>query len=190
VHQDLDHSAHEGEAVLRQDAVKEGAGKGGGDAQTYYEIAEALLDGGAAVPELLCSAARCGHTKLALLLIRVGADVNYEPPLGTPLENAVSAANVEVVRALIKAGADIQHQGIKGTLLTRAVDASEVKVAKQLITAGVDVNAVPRFGASALLTSVTQRKPEFVRLLLEAGVNVNQKGSVICGEFGKPEVKE
>src|SRR4051812_5593706 len=35
------------------------------EAQAYCEIAEALLDGGATVPESLCSAARCGHTKLA-----------------------------------------------------------------------------------------------------------------------------
>jgi ankyrin repeat protein len=160
------------------------------DAQLYYEIAEVLLDAGAAVPELLCPAARCGHTKLALLLIRRGADVDYDPPMGTPLENAVSAGNVEVVQALIKAGADIHQQGIKGTLLTRAVDAGDLEVAKQLIAAGVDVNAAPRFGVSALLTAVTQRKAEFVRLLLEAGANVNQRGSVVCGEFGKPEVKE
>jgi len=164
--------------------------KAADDAQAYYEVAEALLDGGAAVPELLCSAALCGHTKLALLLIRCGADVDYEPPMGTPLENAVTAGNVEVVRALIKAGADIHHQGIKGTLLTQAVDLSDVEVAKLLIKAGVDVNATPRFGDNALLTAVTQRKAEFVRLLLEAGANVNQKGTVVCGEFGEPEVKE
>jgi ankyrin repeat protein len=159
------------------------------DAQAYYEIAEALLDGGAPVPESLCSAARCGHTKLALLLIRHGADVDYAPPMGTPLENAVSAGNVEVVRALIKAGADIQHQGIMGTLLTKAVEANEIEVAKQLITAGVDVNAVPRFGASAMLTAVTKRNTDFVRLLLKSGADVNQRGSVVCGEFGEPEVK-
>jgi len=164
--------------------------KAAAESQAYYEIAESLLDGGAAAPELLCSAARCGHTKLALLLIRCGADVDYDPPMGTPLENAVSAGNVEVVRALIKAGADIKHHGIQGTLLTRAVGESNFEIVKQLITAGVDVNASPRFGTSALLTAVTQRKVEFVRLLLEAGANVNQKGSVVCGEFGKPEVKE
>lgn len=164
--------------------------KAAAEAQAYYEIAELLLDGGAPVPELLCSAARCGNTKLALLLIRCGADVDYDPPMGTPLENAVGAGNVEVVRALIKAGADIQHQGIRGTLLTRAVDAGHVEMAKQLIVAGVDVNASPRFGASALLTAVTKRKAEFVRLLLDAGAKVDQKGSVVCGEFGKPEIKE
>lgn len=160
------------------------------EAEAYYEIAEALLKAGAEVPELLCSAARCGHTKLALLLIKSGADVDYDPPIGTPLENAVSAGNVEVMRALIKAGADIQHQGIGGTLLTRAVDENRLEIARQLIAAGVDVNAAPRYGASALLRAVAQRKREFVQLLLESGANVNQKGSVVCGEFGEAEVKE
>ncbi len=184
-------TAHMKEKPLfgRMPSKKEQA-KAAAEAQAYYEIAELLLEGGAPVPELLCSAARCGHTKLALLLIRCGADVDCDPPMGTPLENAVGVGNVEVVRALIKAGADIQHQGIRGTLLNRAVDAGHVEMAKQLIAAGVDVNASPRFGASALLTAVTQRKAELVRLLLDAGANVDQKGSVVCGEFGKPEVSE
>jgi ankyrin repeat protein len=163
--------------------------KAAADAEAYYEIAEAFIGGGARAPESLCSAARCGHTKLALLLIRAGTDVDYQPPMGTPLENAVSAGNVEIVRALIKAGADLHHQGIGGTLLTRAVDADEIEVAKELIKAGIDMNAVPRFGASALLAAVTERKAQFVQLLLDSGADVNQKGSVVCGGFGKPEVK-
>ena len=159
------------------------------DADIYCEIAAALLNAGAPVPEALCSAARAGHTKLVLLLIRHGADVDYDPPMGTPLENAVSAGNVEVVRALIKAGADIQHQGIKGTLLSRAVEESHLEVMRELIKAGLDANAQPKFGSSALLRAVTERKSEFVRLLLEAGADVNQKGRVVCGDFGEPEVK-
>ncbi|HEX5223390.1 MAG TPA: ankyrin repeat domain-containing protein [Verrucomicrobiae bacterium] len=164
--------------------------KAAAEAEACYEIAKLLLEGGATVPELLCSAARCGNAKLALLLIRHGADVDYDPPMGTPLENAVTAGNTEIVQALIKAGADIQHQGIGGTLLTRAVDADHSEIARQLIAAGVDVNASPRFGSCALLTAVTKRKAEFVQLLLVAGANVNQKGSIVCGEFGEPEVTE
>lgn len=159
------------------------------DAAIYYDIAEALLKAGAPVPESLCPAARSGPTKLALLLIRHGADVDYSPPMGTPLENAVSAGNVEVVQALLQAGADLQQQGIHGTLLNRAVQENHLELAKFLIQSGVDVNAKPRFGSSALLNAVTGRKNEFVHLLLEAGADVNQKGSVICGDFGEPEIK-
>lgn len=159
------------------------------DAEASYNISEALLNGGAPVPELLCSAARCGYMKLALLLIRAGADVDYKARMGTPLENAVEGGNVEIVRALIKAGADVHHEGIKG-MLTRAVEAGEIEVAKELIAAGINVDAVPRFGAGPLLTAVTERKAEFVRLLLDSGANVNQKGAVVCGEFGEAEIKE
>jgi ankyrin repeat protein len=169
---------------------KKGQEKAATDADIYYEIAATLLEAGAPVPEALCPAARSGHTRLALLLIRHGADVDYDPPMGTPLENAVSAGNLEVVRALIKAGADIHHQGIKGTLLSRAVEESHLEVARELINAGINVNAQPRFGSSALLTAVTLRKSEFVPLLLEAGADVNQKGTVVCGDFGEPEVKQ
>src|SRR5262245_39904561 len=155
-------------------------------ADNYYEIAEALLEVGVAVPEALSRAARSGHAKLALLLIRHGADVH----LGTPLENAVSAGSLEVVRALIKAGADIHHQGIQGTLLNRAVRENHLEVAKELIKAGVDVNAQPKFGPTVLLTAVTEQKGEAVTLLIESGANVNQKGTVVCGDFGEPEVEE
>ncbi len=158
------------------------------DADLGYEIAEAILDAGAPVPELLCSAARCGHENLALLLIRHGADVDYDPPMGTPLENAVSAGSVGIVRALIQAGADLNHQGIRGTLLERAISANQPEVAAALIQAGVDVNASARLGATALLTAVTNQNGEFVRLLLGAGADVNQKGTIVCGDFGAPKV--
>jgi ankyrin repeat protein len=164
--------------------------KAAADAGVYYDIAEALLKAGAPAPEALCPAARSGHTQLALLLIRHGADVDYDPPMGTPLENAVSAGNLEVVRALIKAGADIHHQGIKGTLLHRAIEQDHVGIATELIKAGVDINAQPKIGSTALLRAVTERKGEFVPLLLAAGANVNQKGTVLCGDFGEPEVEE
>src|SRR5262249_20191040 len=59
--------------------------KAAADAHIYYEIAEALLAAGAPVPEALCPAARSGYAKLALLLILHGADVDYAPPMGTPL---------------------------------------------------------------------------------------------------------
>src|SRR6185503_10085260 len=79
---------------------------------------------------------------------------------------------------------------IKGTLLVRAVAENYLDVATELIKAGVDVNAQSRFGSTALLTAVTGRKSEFVRLLQEAGANVNQRGTIVCGDFGEPEVEE
>jgi ankyrin repeat protein len=160
------------------------------NAAIYYEIAEALLNAGAPVPEMLCPVARSGNTKLALLLIRHGADVDYSPPMGTPLENAVEAGDVELMRALIRASADIHCQGIMGTLLTRAVSKNRPEAAAELIKAGVDVNAQTRVGSTALLKAVTDRKSDFVRLLLDAGADVNRKGNVTCGEFGEPEVTE
>src|SRR5258708_6469091 len=58
------------------------------ESQAGFEMTKAILEAGAPVPNELCPAARCGNTKLALLLIKHGADVNFEPPMGTPLENA------------------------------------------------------------------------------------------------------
>jgi hypothetical protein len=80
------------------------------DSLAGFAMVEALLAAGACVPERLCSAACAGNTRLALLLIQRGADVNYDPPMGTPLENAVKSDDVEILHALIKAGADVNYR--------------------------------------------------------------------------------
>lgn len=158
-------------------------------AQTNYEITAALLAAGARTPEKLCSAARSGNTKLALLLLKHGADVNYNPPMGTPLENAVESGAVELIRALIKAGADVNHQSYLGSVLTGAVNAGQLPAAEELIKAGAQVSAKPKFGQSALMAAVSSGRDEFVRLLLAAGADVNVKDGATVGEYGEPEVK-
>ncbi len=159
-------------------------------AEKYYHVIKALLGAGAPAPDSeLGPAARSGNTKLALLLIKSGADVTYDAPAGTPLERAIQSGNVKIVRALIKAGADIHGEGIHGNMLTSAISADRLAVAKELIKAGVDVNAEPKFGSTALLTAVSERRAKFVLTLLGAGADINQKGTITCGDFGEPEVR-
>ena len=164
--------------------------RAGAAVEKYYQMIKALVAAGAPSPDSeLLSAARSGNDKLALLLIESGADVNYDPPAGTPLECAIKSGNLKIVRALIKAGADIHHEGIMGTLLSRAVLADRLPVAEELIKAGVDVNAETEFDSTALLTAVSERRAKFVLRLLNAGADINQKGTITCGEFGEPEVR-
>lgn len=165
--------------------------QGVADAEKFLKIVEALLHAGAPVPNgELCVAARRGYTPLALLLIRHGADVNYDPPMGTPLENAVESGDLEIIEALIRAGADIHHWGFKGGLVERAVSVGQPAAADALLAAGVNANAQKAKGSTALLHAVTERKLDFVKKLLGAGADVNQKGAIICGDFGDPEVSD
>jgi ankyrin repeat protein len=154
-----------------------------------YEMVEAMLTAGAPAPNELCPAARAGNTRLALLLIKHGADVNHAPPMGTPLENAIKSGDIEIVRALIKAGADVNHQSYLGSVLSRAAENARVLVAEELIRSGADVNLKPKFGQRALMKAVQDNQGEFVRLLLRHGADVNLKDGATVGEFGDPEVR-
>src|SRR5688572_19130560 len=154
-----------------------------------YEMVEAVLTAGAPAPNELCPAARAGNTRLALLLIKHGADVNYAPPMGTPLENAVKSGDMEIIRALIKASADVNHQSYLGSVLAAAAEDGRVPAGEELIRGGADVNLKPKFGQTALMKAVQNNQGDFVRLLLRHGVNVNRKDGATVGEFGKPEVR-
>ena len=159
------------------------------DSLAGFQMLEAMLAAGAPVPERLCSAANAGNTRLALLLIERGADVNYEPPMGTPLENAVKSGDLETLRALIKAGADVNHQKYFGTVLARAVEAKNLAAAEELIRAGADVKLKPKFASRVLMQAVEEGLPEFVDLFLRHGAEVDAKDGVSIGEHGEPEVR-
>lgn len=133
----------------------------------------------------LCSAARQGDTKLALELIQQGADVEYNPPMGTPLENAVRAGALEIMRALVAAGADVNHQGYLGSILTRAVDTKKPEVVEELVRLGADVNLQPKFGVPALLVAVQVKEAPMVEVLLRLGADPNVKGCASVGGFGE-----
>lgn len=136
----------------------------------------------------LCSAARKGDTKLALELIQQGADVNYNPPMGTPLENAVRVGALEIMRALVAAGADANHQGYLGSVLTRAVETKKPEVVEELVRLGANVNLQPKFGVPALLTAVQRKESPMVEVLLRLGADPNAKGCASVGDFGEPVV--
>ena len=158
-------------------------------ADAYYEITEALLAAEAKVPNELISAARYANTRLAALLLKHGVDVNFDPPAGTPLENAVQSGSVEMVRLIIKAGGDVNRQGYLGSVLSKAVQAKQAEAAEELIRAGADVNLKPRFGSTALMLAVKENNTQFVELLLRHGANPNLKEGASVGEYGEPEVK-
>jgi len=154
-----------------------------------FQMVEAMLAAGAPAPERLPSAANAGNTRLALLLIERGADVNCEPPMGTPLENAVKSGDLETMRALIKAGADVNYQKYFGPVLGRAVDTKDLAAAEELIRSGADVKMKPKGGPRVLMKAVEEGSADFVELFLRHGAEVDAKDGVSIGEFGEPEVR-
>ena len=57
--------------------------------------------------DALFSASYRNNIEAVKLLIKAGADVNYEFGIGTSLTEAVTEENIEIVEILLKAGADV-----------------------------------------------------------------------------------
>ncbi len=92
---------------------------------------------------------------------------------------ATHAKRVDTVRALLQAGADVHSlDSYSGTGLIRAADRGHVEVIRELLKTDIRIDHVNRLGWTALLEAILlgdggPRHTEVVRLLVEAGANVN-----------------
>src|ERR1043166_3052057 len=139
-------------------------------------------------PDLI-TAARSGNVAKIRELLAQGADVDFSPPAGTPLSNAVSKGKIEAAAELIKAGADINQHCLFGTLLEEAVIKKQPKMVAFLLESGANPGANGS-DCTPLLRATTANDLEMATLLLEHGANINETGSVVCGEFGEPQITE
>ncbi|KAG7796787.1 hypothetical protein KL929_003294 [Ogataea haglerorum] len=89
-----------------------------GRSEIYHKVAEndvtfvlnyvSNLAGSKISPELLCLAAKHGHTDIASLLIAFGAKVNYVDKSGmTPLMHSVGKDHIDMVKLLLENKADV-----------------------------------------------------------------------------------
>lgn len=157
------------------------------------EIAELLIAASADISArnsygvtALYLAARAGDAVATRLLLNAGANANTALPSGeTVLMTAAKSGNADVVRALLTGGDD-------GVSL---LEIAEQRVAAQVAEAAgygvpgnptiaanfADVNARERwYGRTALMIAAAEGHAEVVRLLIEAGSDVNaldQEGS-------------
>jgi ankyrin repeat protein len=135
-----------------------------------------------------------GYTEIASLLIESGADVNAHCYYGgdTALMVASRYGHQEVTELLIEEGADVNAQSEwNSTALMLASSYGHTEVTKLLLEAGADVNAqvnwysksysyTPKFfglsqikGCTALMYASMEGHTEDVKLLIEAGADVN-----------------
>jgi ankyrin repeat protein len=113
-------------------------------------------------------------------LLKAGADANAVRSSGlTPLMTAVHTGNVEVVKALLAHGAEVNAMTNKSraTALMWAIGDRNKEIAKLLIDAHADVHAVGAKGLTPLLLTARNGDIEMVKMLIAAGVNVNESGS-------------
>jgi len=120
------------------------------------------------------------HIESAKLLIETGADVNAQDlQLDSPLLLAGARGYLEILKLTLEAKPNfLIFNRFGGTALIPACERGHVEVVKELLQTDVDINHVNRLGWTALLEAIIQsdgglRYQEIVRLLIEAGADVN-----------------
>jgi len=111
----------------------------------------------------------------AKLLLRAGANPAARNRFGaSPLSEAVTTGNPELVAALLEAGADATALTTQEgeTVLMTAARAGNADVVRMLLDRGADVNARERYkGQTALMWAAAERHAPVVKLLLEHGAD-------------------
>jgi ankyrin repeat protein len=123
-----------------------------------------------------------GHLGAVRVLLGRGAKLNFAPKKKRyfpPLCVAASAKQLEIFRELLKAGADVNAANpLNQTPLNCAAAAPEevaIPMIEELLKAGAKIdNVVDKLGGTALYHAVFQNSTKVVRLLAQAGAEVNR----------------
>jgi ankyrin repeat protein len=128
----------------------------------------------------LLAATQRNEVEVARFLVREGADVNAKDfGHDTPFLVAAAEGRVEILRLALAAEADLKDTNrYRGTALIPAAHHGHIEAVKLLLATPIDRNHVNNLGWTALLEAVIlgdggQTYTEIVRLLVEAGANVN-----------------
>jgi ankyrin repeat protein len=128
----------------------------------------------------LIAAAYGNHLAVAERLIKAGADVNEQDQTQqSAYLIATSEGYLELLKLTLAAGADVHRtDSYNGTGLIRAADRGHVEIIRELLKTDIAIDHVNRLGWTALLEAIIlgdggPRHTEVVRLLVEAGADVN-----------------
>jgi ankyrin repeat protein len=128
----------------------------------------------------LLAATQKNRIDTARFLIQEGADVNAKDFIqDTPYLYAAAEGRTDILKLTLAAGADLKDTNrYRGTGLIPAAHHGHVEAVKLLLATAIDKNHVNNLGWTALLEAVIlgdggAAHTEIVRLLVEAGANVN-----------------
>ena len=128
----------------------------------------------------LLVATQVNQIGVALVLVSAGADVNAKDNIeDSPFLYAGAEGRNEILRILIEADADLASTNrYGGTALIPAAHHGHVETVKILLATPINIDHVNRLGWTALLETVILGDggpvhTEILRLLIEAGANVN-----------------
>jgi ankyrin repeat protein len=116
-----------------------------------------------------------GYKDLVVMLIQRGAKINGETGYHklTPLHEAASAGDLELVKMLISMSADVNADARSGWTPLHAAKTKEV--AQALVEAGAKVNAVSSKGLTPLSEAIARGERELSEYLISVDADVTHK---------------
>jgi ankyrin repeat protein len=128
----------------------------------------------------LIAAAYRNDLPMVDILIEAGSDVNKQDETQqSAYLISTSEGYLELLQRTLQAGANVHSKdSFNGTGLIRAADRGHVEIIRELLKTDIEIDHVNNLGWTALLEAIIlgdggTRHTEVVRLLVEAGVDVN-----------------
>ncbi len=128
----------------------------------------------------LLAATQRNQVEVARFLIQEGADVNAKDFIqDTPFLYAAAEGRLEILKLALAAGPDLKDVNrYRGTALIPAAHRGHVEIVRLLLATPINKDHVNNLGWTALLEAVVlgdggPAHTEIVRLLVQAGANVN-----------------
>jgi ankyrin repeat protein len=141
------------------------------DAEGFVPLVSTVIAGSQPNKELIA-------LEIAQLLLKAGADVNQDGPVGTtPLAAACSQTDsIRIVEFLIERGADVNAKGYNGTTpLYQAVRKGRGAMAEVLIEHGANVRAKNTEDQTVLHYAVLNNMRDTVEMLIARGAEINAR---------------